>query len=219
MGSSYRRQDLTRRVFFLELVGRGCQPDHLDMTVRNRRKHFAHGRRGRCQFPESQFRENEPQIAADEGVHESPGMNAELLVRAAANDRRVRVDSAYLGASTGLVEARQELPKGGASSPPTLLSGTRQRGCASSVRSRKRNPVLDEPAARLGREKAAALVDFFVDTQRTGCHPSLLITPSTGGESAHARASGCRPGRLTGRPRLRRSRMTVMPESRFETRS
>jgi len=89
MGSSYRRQDLTRRVFFLELVGRGCQPDHLDMTVRNRRKHFAHGRRGRCQLPESQFRENEPQIAADEGVHESPGMNAELLVRAAANDRRV----------------------------------------------------------------------------------------------------------------------------------
>ena len=68
---------------------------------RHGHRELPHGRCARpdglVPVPERQFRENPRQIAADEGVHESPRVNAELLVLAAADDRHVRVESAHHG--------------------------------------------------------------------------------------------------------------------------
>ena len=49
-------------------------------------RRVSYSTRSRLEFPDRQLRKDESQIATDEGVHEPPGMNPELLVLAAADD-------------------------------------------------------------------------------------------------------------------------------------
>ena len=97
IGQHVRLEDTLSEVAPSEFVGRGGQPDDLDAAMGNHRKHSADSERGRFQFPERQLRKDEPQIATNECVHESPRMNAKLFVLAATDDRRVRVDSTNHG--------------------------------------------------------------------------------------------------------------------------
>ena len=80
-----------------QFIGLRRQSNRLDVGLWNLRQSVAYRRWRRFKLAKRQFRENEPEIAANERVHEPSGMDAELLVLAAADDRRVRVDATNHG--------------------------------------------------------------------------------------------------------------------------
>ena len=59
------------------------------MLVRHHAKHFADGGRRRLKLSKCQFRQHEMQVATHERLQESARGNPELVIFAAADDRRV----------------------------------------------------------------------------------------------------------------------------------
>ena len=64
------------------------------MCRRNGRDDVPYRWRSSVQFAKNQFRQHQLRVSRGEPGHQAPGVDAKLVVLAAANDRRVSVDSA-----------------------------------------------------------------------------------------------------------------------------